>query len=41
MVSINIDDMINSILHNMNETDKKTYKMGVEFMKSRVDLILS
>ena len=36
-----IEQLVDSLLHNMNETDKEMYKTGAKFMKHTVATILS
>jgi hypothetical protein len=36
-----VDHLVDSLLHDINDTNKQIYKTGVEFMKSTVSGILS
>ena len=36
-----VEPLVDALLHNMNETDKKMYQTGIEFMKNTVSGILS
>ena len=36
-----VEQLVDSLLHNMNDTDKEMYKTGAKFMKQTVSTILS
>jgi hypothetical protein len=36
-----VEQLVDSLLHNMNDTDKEMYKTGAKFMKHTVTTILS